>query len=163
MHSSSQECTQSRRHFHRWWSPSGFWTCRLPLLGFPAARRGLCAWHCHHGEAHRQRPPHVMRGHHKWGGTGLLSVGDGVFQYSKIVYYICNWASCWVNLTYASRLSSFLSLAVTQCHALLVWRCWMWLTKRISREMPHVLENTWAICLKSRNWSINSLVMFGKR
>lgn len=163
MHLSSQKCTQGRRRFHRWWSPSGFRTRWLSLLGFPAARRGLCAWHCHYGETHWQRPPHVVRGHHKWGGTGLLIIRDGVFQHSKIVHYLCTWASCWRNPTNAFGLSSFPSLAVTQCHALLVWPCWMRLTKRISREMPTVLENTWAICWKSRNWSIRLSVMFGKR
>lgn len=162
MHSSTQKSTQGRRHFHRWWSPSGFRTCWLPLLGFRAARRRFCAWHRHHGEAHRQRPPHVVRGHHKWGGTGLLRIGDGVFQHSKMVYYVCHGASCWVDQAYALGLSSLLSLAVTQCHALLVWPCWMWLTKRIFVEMPHVLENTLAICWKSRNWSIRSSAMFGK-
>lgn len=92
MHLSFQKCTQGRRRFHRWWSPSGFWPCWLPLLGFPAARRGLCSWHCHHGEAHWQWPPHVMRGHHHWGGTGLLIIWDGVFQHSKMVYLWLRWS-----------------------------------------------------------------------
>lgn len=169
MHSSLQTCAQGRGHCHRWWSPSGFRPCWLSRLGFPAARRGLCAWHCHHGEAHRQWPPHVVRGHHQWGGTGLLNIWDGVFQHSKIlkregavVYHVSDGAGCWADPTYALGLSSFLSLAVTRCHVLLVWPCWMWLRKRISGEMPHVLENTWTICWKSRNSSIRSSVTFGK-
>lgn len=162
MHSSLQKCTQGRRPFHRWWSPSGFQPCWLPLLGFPATRRRLYTWHCHHGEAHRQWPPHVVRGHHQWGGAGLPSIGNGVFQHSKMVCYICDGASCWMDPTNALALSSFLSLAVTRCPVLLVWLCWMWLTKRISREMPHVLENTCTTCWKSRKWSIHSLVTFGK-
>lgn len=66
-----------------------------------------------------------------------------------------------VNLTCAWGFLSFLSLAVTRCHVPSVWPCWMWLRKRISEEMPCVSEDTWAICWKSRNWSIRSLVTSG--
>lgn len=92
----------------------------------------------------------------------FLSSGMEYFNTVRWSIYGCGGASCWVDLTYALGLSSFLSLAATRCHAPLVWPCWMWSTKRISREMPHVLENTSTTYLKSRNWSIRSLVTFGK-
>lgn len=68
-----------------------------------------------------------------------------------------------VNLTCAWGFLSFLSLVVTRCHVPSAWPCWMWLRKRISEEMPCVSEDTWAICWKSRNWSIRSSVTSGKQ
>lgn len=165
MHSSLQKCTQGRGRRHRWWSSSGFRPCWRPLLGFPAAGRGLCAWHRHHGEAHRQRPPHVVRGHHQGGGTGLFGVWDGVFQHSKMYKrerMALDQAGCCMDPTCALGSSFFLSLAGTRCHVPSVWPCWMWSREKIFREMPHVLADTWVIVCRRRNWSIRSSVTFGK-